>query len=135
MAIVIKLKQVRHSPRKLRPVARILAGKSLEVALNQSFVMTQDSARFMYKALKMAEAAASQKELKTDELKVASIQANDGPRIKRMRPNARGRSNRYRKHIAHIVVTLAPADKKEDAKPAKAQVKKTKVAESPKETA
>lgn len=125
MAITIKLKQLRHSPRKLRPVARMLKGQPLEQALNQTSVMIQDSAKFIHKALKMAEASANQKALKLEQLIVGSIQANDGPKIKRMRPNARGRSNRYRKHIAHLVVTLQEKAISEP-KAAKKAVKPTK---------
>lgn len=34
------------------------------------------------------------------------IMADEGPRIKRMRPNARGRSNRYQKHLAHLTLSV-----------------------------
>lgn len=117
MAVTIKLRYLRHSAKKLRPYARFFAGKPLEGAIQKSMVMPQDSAQFIYKALLMARAAAEAKEFKSADLVISSIMANEGPRIKRMRPNARGRSNKYQKHLAHLVVSVdvpkeQPAEKK-----------------------
>ncbi len=106
MAITIKLRSIRHSARKLQPVVRFVAGKKLNEAINSTSVMSQDSAFQVHKALKMAEAAAKQKEFNTDELIVAQIFATIGPKIRRMRPNARGRGNSYQKYLAHLTVIL-----------------------------
>lgn len=118
MAVTIKLKYVRHSAKKLRPYTRVVSGKNLEVALNETSVMPQDSARFIHKALLMAKAAAVAKEFDSEGLVVSEIMATEGPKIKRMRPNARGRSNSYQKHLAHIVVSVdvAPTIKEKKAK-------------------
>lgn len=123
MAVTIKLKFVRHSAKKLRPYTRVVAGKNLETAINETSVMPQDSAKFIHKALLMAKAAAVAKEFTADGLMVSEIMATEGPKIKRMRPNARGRSNSYQKHLAHIVVSVAEQP---------ATVKKTKNAAKPK---
>ncbi len=116
--VTVKLNYIRHSAKKLRPIARLMLGKNVDWAINTTAVMSQDSAGFVNKLLKMASAAASQKELDPSKMVIGEMMATEGPKIKRMRPNARGRSNKYQKHLAHLTITLkaAPADKK--AKPA-----------------
>jgi large subunit ribosomal protein L22 len=42
-----------------------------------------------------------------DSLYVKSAVANDGPRMKRIRPAPMGRAFRYQRRIAHIIITLA----------------------------
>lgn len=131
MSVTIKLKMVRHSARKLAPVTKIIQGKNLLDAINQTAVMSQHSAHEINKALKMARAAATQKEFKADEMVVAQIFATQGPKIRRQRPNARGRANRYLKHLAHITVIVDEPKPIEKSKPAaKKSVKKD---EQPKE--
>lgn len=132
MSVTIKLKMVRHSARKLAPVTKIVQGKNLLDAINQTAVMPQHSAHEINKALKMAQAAATQKEFKADDLIVAQIFATQGPKIRRQRPNARGRANRYLKHLAHLTVIVDEPKPAKEAKPAaKKAVKKD---EQPKET-
>lgn len=106
MGVTVKLRYIRHSAKKLRPYARLFAGTNLEQSINKSMLMPQDSAKFIHKALKMAQAAAVAKEFDSNSLQISTIMADEGPRIKRMRPNAKGRSNKYQKHIAHLTVTV-----------------------------
>jgi large subunit ribosomal protein L22 len=42
-----------------------------------------------------------------DKLYVKTAVANDGPRMKRIRPAPMGRAFRYQRRIAHIVITIA----------------------------
>ncbi len=109
MAVTVKLRYVRHSARKLRPVGRLFVGKNLEQAIDTTSLMRQQSAYFFNKAFKMAKAAATAKEFSPEKLVVTTISATDGPRVKRVRANARGRANAYHKHVAHIAVTVAEA--------------------------
>ncbi len=122
MSVTVKLRYLRHSARKLRPYTRVVAGKSLEDAINQMAVMPQDSAKYIGQALSMAKSAAVAKEFLPENMIVSAISASEGPKVKRVRPNARGRGNAYFKHLAHLLVTLdekkAPAVKK-TAKPVK----------------
>lgn len=111
MSVTIKLKYLRHSPRKLRATTRIFKGRNLVQAINEASVMPQHSAEFLKKALLMAQAAAKQKEYDPDSLEIKSIQASDGPKVKRMRPNARGRSSKYVKHLSHLIVTVGESSK------------------------
>lgn len=106
MAIKVKSNYVRHSARKLRPVLSVFVGQKLESALDITSLMAQDSARMLHKTLKMAKAAADEKEFSAGDMVVSQVFATEGPRIKRSRANSRGRTNRYVKHLAHITVML-----------------------------
>lgn len=123
MSVTIKLKYLRHSARKLRPVTRLMAGKSLDLAIRETAVMPQDSAGFINKALRMAKSAAEQKALTGDNVIVTQIFATTGPKIKRIRANARGRTNAYKKHLAHLTVVADLVEPK-----AKMVSKKTQIA-------
>lgn len=123
MSVTIKLKYLRHSARKLRPVTRLMAGKSLDLAIRETAVMPQDSAGFINKALRMAKSAAEQKALTSDNVIVTQIFATTGPKIKRIRANARGRTNAYKKHLAHLTVVADLVEPK-----AKMVSKKTQIA-------
>ena len=106
MSIKVKLNYVRHSARKLRPVLSAFVGQPLDTAIDKTSIMSQDSARMLNKTLKMAQAAAEQKEFSSGDMVVSQLFATEGPRIKRSRANSRGRTNRYIKHLAHITVML-----------------------------
>jgi large subunit ribosomal protein L22 len=126
MSVTVKLRYIRHSAKKLRPYARLFAGKPLESSINKSMLMPQHSAQFIYKALLMARAAAESKEYNPAEMIISKIMADEGPRIKRLRPNARGRSNRYQKHLAHLTVCLdLPKDEPKEEKTKVAKTART----------
>lgn len=106
MSVTVKLNYVRHSARKLRPVLSMFTGVNLPTAIDKTSLMTQDSAQMLHKALKMAKAAAEEKQFSADSMRISQVFATEGPRIKRSRANSRGRTNRYLKHLAHITVVL-----------------------------
>ncbi len=126
-SVTVKLRYLRHSAKKLRPVGRQFVGKNLENAINATSVMSPDSARYLNRALRMAKAAAQSKEINPETAVITEIAASDGPKIKRMRPNSRGRSNRYIKHVAHLSVLVSSAPESAPKKPAKATEKNVSV--------
>lgn len=103
----VSLRYQRHSLRKLQPLTRLVSGKGLTEALKLTKLIGTQSAVLVHKALMMAGSASESKEMDRDKLFVSGIWANEGPKIKRIRPNARFRSNRYQKHLAHITVEVA----------------------------
>ena len=50
-------------------------------------------------------------DVEIDNLYVKSAVANDGPRMKRIRPAPQGRAYRYQRRIAHIELVLAERGK------------------------
>lgn len=95
------------SPRKARQVTKLIQGKPLEEALMVLRFAPQKAARLVEKVVKSAAAnAEANHDLNTDELFVSSAYVDEGPSLKRIRPRARGRADRYVKRMSHITVVL-----------------------------
>jgi large subunit ribosomal protein L22 len=103
-----KLKYARISAQKARLVADQIRGQHVENALNILAFSTKKGAGLIKKVLESAIANAEHNEgADIDELKVAAIQVNEGPTMKRIMPRAKGRANRIMKRTSHITVTVA----------------------------
>ena len=103
-----RLKYARVSAQKARLVADMLRGRAVEEALNTLSFSTQKSAGIIKKVLESAIANAEHNEgADIDELKVESIQVDEGPTMKRISPRAKGRANRIMKRTSHIRLTVA----------------------------
>ncbi|MCC5877914.1 MAG: 50S ribosomal protein L22 [Candidatus Sumerlaeia bacterium] len=97
-----------HTPaRKVRLVADLIRGKSVEEAKEiLAFTQRPSATPHVLKALKAAEAAASERVGETGELIVEEIIVNDAPMMKRIRPASMGRAVRVRKRQCHIYIAL-----------------------------
>jgi large subunit ribosomal protein L22 len=105
-----KLKGARISAQKARLIADQIRGQHVEQALNTLTFSTKVGAGIIKKVLESAIANAEHNEgADIDELKVESIQVNEGSRMKRIRPRAKGRANRIVKRTSHISLTVAEA--------------------------
>jgi large subunit ribosomal protein L22 len=105
-----KLKGARISAQKARLIADQIRGQHVEQALNTLTFSTRVGAGIIKKVLESAIANAEHNEgADIDELKVESIQVNEGSRMKRIRPRAKGRANRIVKRTSHISLTVAEA--------------------------
>lgn len=114
MQVLAKWKYVRASPQKVRLVADLVRGLPAEEALALLRRTNKRAARQVIKVLDSAVANADNQGGNPDELVVESIVVNEGPRLRRMRAAARGRSSPYRHRMSHIVVTLTD-NESEDA--------------------
>jgi large subunit ribosomal protein L22 len=104
------LKYARISAQKARLVADLIRGQRVEQALNTLSFSTKKGAGLVKKVLESAIANAEHNEgADVDELKVASVQVNEGPTMKRIMPRAKGRANRIMKRTSHITLTVAEA--------------------------
>jgi large subunit ribosomal protein L22 len=100
-------KYQRMSPAKVGPVARLITGKSASEALSVLQAMPKKSARLIEKTLKSAIAnATNNAKLAADALVVKSAVANEGPKMKRWQPKARGSAGPILKRMSHIEVVL-----------------------------
>lgn len=107
MEIKAKLKFARTGALKAREVARLVAGKDVNTALNILSFSKRKSASLIEKLLKSAVSIAEQKKvLDVDSLYVKSIYVNQGPHLKRFRPRARGSASPYKKKQSHIELVL-----------------------------
>jgi len=133
----------RVSPQKARLVLDLIKGRSVQEALETAAFTKKRIAPVVHKlltsAIDNAKYVAGEKgeDLDVDNLYVKQAVANDGPRMKRIRPAPMGRAYRYQRRLAHIVVSVAernggsslvtkadePAAEAPKAKKAKAPVK------------
>ena len=105
-----KLKNYRQAPRKVRLLADLVRGKSVERALAQLSVLPKRASEPMIKLIRPA--AANAKDIPLSELYVSTVQVNGGVVFKRMMPRARGRGAQILKRTSHITLALSKKDPK-----------------------
>ena len=107
------MRYLRVSPQKARLVLDLIKGRRVEEARNTlAFTKKRVGAhvgKLLQSALDNANFLSSEKNLdvEIDNLYVKSAIANDGPRMKRIRPAPQGRAYRYQRRISHITLVLA----------------------------
>ena len=139
----------RVSPQKARLVLDLIKGRGVQEALETAAFTKKRIAPVIHKLLVSAVdnakyvAGEQGTDLDVDNLYVKQALANDGPRMKRIRPAPMGRAYRYQRRLAHIVLTVAERnssanlvtkveESKVAAKPAKkAPVKKAVAKKAP----
>jgi large subunit ribosomal protein L22 len=103
----------RSSPQKVKLILDLIKGLRVEQALNTVHFSTKRMAPVVEKVLRSAIQNAtyvSQEQgldVDVDNLYVRTAVANEGPRMKRIRPAPMGRAFRYQRRLAHIIVTVA----------------------------
>ncbi len=108
MQVESKLKMARISAQKVRLVADQIRGLPVENALEVLTFSDKKAGALMKKLVDSAIANAEHNEgADIDELKIAAVQVNEGPTMKRLRARAKGRANRILKRTSHITVTVS----------------------------
>jgi large subunit ribosomal protein L22 len=108
-----EMRYLRVSPQKARLVLNLIKGRRVEEARNTLLYTKKRVAahvgKLLQSALDNANFLSAEKNLdvEIDNLYVKSAIANDGPRMKRIRPAPQGRAYRYQRRIAHIELVLA----------------------------
>lgn len=125
-----ELKYLKASPQKVRLVADLVRGKKVEDAIQILRFTRKGCAKDLEKLLRSAVANAENSEnpADVDELVVAKILVNEGPREKRIQPAPMGRAYQIQKRKSHIKVVLsdevaAPGRKAAGARKARAAAK------------
>jgi large subunit ribosomal protein L22 len=114
MPATAKLSMFRSTPRKTRLVADLIRGKNVAEAEAILKFTDRRTSKPILKLLQSAKAnAVNNHEMFEDTLFVSKIMVNEGPRIKRYLPRARGRADMLMKRTCHIEVTL---DEREGAR-------------------
>jgi large subunit ribosomal protein L22 len=100
---------LKASPQKVRLVADLVRGKKVEEALHILRFTKKSCAKDLEKLLRSAIANAENKEANADvdDLVVAKIYVNEGPREKRVQPAPMGRAYRVQKRKSHITVHVS----------------------------
>ncbi len=113
MEFTAKANFIRVSPQKARLVLDLIKGQRVEDALNTLLFTKKGIAPAIHKlvrsAMENANYLSAEKgmDVDLDRLYVKSAIANDGPRMKRIRPAPMGRAFRYQRRISHIEIALA----------------------------
>ena len=103
----------RCSPQKARLVLDLIKGRGVQEALDTAAFTRKRIAPVIHKlltsALDNAKYVAGERgvDLDVDSLYVKQALANDGPRLKRIRPAPMGRAYRYQRRLTHIVLSVA----------------------------
>src|SRR6266566_3862190 len=113
MEFKAKARFTRVSPQKARLVLDLIKGRRVEEALTTlSFTkkrIAPDIFQLLRSAVENANYLIQEKglDVDVDRLYVKSAIANDGPRMKRIRPAPMGRAFRYQRRISHMEIVLA----------------------------
>jgi large subunit ribosomal protein L22 len=113
MEFKVKGRFIRVSPQKARLVLDLIKGKRVEDALTTLMFarkrIAPDIAALVRSAVQNADYLSGEKglDVDVDQLYVKSAVANDGPRMKRIRPAPMGRAYHYQRRIAHLEIVLA----------------------------
>ena len=103
----------RVSPQKARLVLDLIKGRGVEEALTTAAFTKKRIAPVIHKlltsAVDNAKYVAGEQgiDLDVDNLYVKLALANDGPRMKRIRPAPMGRAFRYQRRLTHIILSVA----------------------------
>lgn len=118
MQATAKLSDYRQAPRKVRLVADLVRGKSVEDALLELNFRAKRAAPVFAKLIQSAVANAKAQGIDVASLIVKEIRVDKGAILKRNRPRAQGRAFPIHKHTSHIMLTLTddPVIKKGKAK-------------------
>jgi large subunit ribosomal protein L22 len=105
---VARLRHMRTSPTKIRPVLQLIMGKDIGSARDTLRLSERAVSQDVGKLLDSAVANAEHNDnIPEDELYVAKAYADEGPTLKRWRPRARGRGTRIRKRTTHLTIVVA----------------------------
>jgi large subunit ribosomal protein L22 len=121
------LSNYRQSPRKVRGVADLIRGKSVDEALTMLSFIPKRAAEPVQKLLASALANAKNLSIPTENLIVKGISVNGGATLYRRLPMSRGRAFVIRKRTSHVDLVLAekaPKMKKTKSTKAKPKAKK-----------
>src|SRR5258707_5481193 len=116
-----EMRYLRVSPQKARLVLELIKGRRVEEARNTlAFTKKRVAAhvgKLLQSALDNANFLSTEKglDVEIDNLYVKRAIANDGPRMKRIRPAPQGRAYRFQRRIAHIDLVLAERGKNGEA--------------------
>jgi large subunit ribosomal protein L22 len=118
MKAIARLRNCPYSPQKMRLLADLVRGKSVQQALN--ILKFHNRKTYALKLEKLLLSAVSNWQIVNDEAKVEeeklyiqSITVDGARMLKRLRPAPQGRAFRIRKRSNHVTVIVDNIDKKE----------------------
>ncbi len=134
------LKSYRQAPRKVRLVANLIKGKTVERAIKELEVLPKRASLPMLKLLLSAVANAKENDgVAQADLFVKEVRVDQGTILKRFIPKSHGTASPIHKHTSHVIIELIerteatePATKKAPAKEVKEKAVKAVKKAAPK---
>ena len=121
------LRYLRIAPRKVRLVADLIKGKKVSEAQTLLQFVSNSAVKSFQKLIQSAlSSAAHDFQVEPSNAYIAKIVVDEGPKLKRFRPRARGRAYPIQKKTSHITVVLeelVPGTGAKKAKPAESLAK------------
>lgn len=104
-----KLSYLHIAPRKVRLVANLVRGLNVQIAQQQLQFIPNRASVPILKLLKSAISNASNinEKIKDEQLFITKITVDEGPKLKRFRPVARGMAHEIQKKTSHITIVLS----------------------------
>ena len=113
MKVKAVLRHLRIAPRKIRLVADLIRGKKALEAQTLLRFTTKKSATPILKLLNSALSNAKHNfQLEEENLFISQITVDEGPKLKRWQPRARGRVSEIQKKTSHVTLILNEIEKK-----------------------
>jgi len=135
MEVKAKLSYLRIAPRKVRLVTDLIKGKKVEKAQGILNFTTKKAAQPVLKLLNSALASAINNfQMQESNMYISKVLVNEGPKLKRWRARARGRSFAIQKKTSHITIVLQETEKAPRMKKKKAKKVVTSIKEAKKQT-
>ena len=104
-------KNIGYSAYKMRRIIDLIRSKSVNDARLQLSMLGTPAAKEILKILNSAIANASNNEsISEDELYVTKIFADNGPRLKRFKPKARGRAGAFDRPSSHLTIEVTTGE-------------------------
>jgi len=95
------------SPRKMRPMASMIRGMNVDVAIEALKFMPNRGARLIEAVVKSAVGNAEDLGCRNiDDLVISECRIDGAPMFKRIRPRARGTAFGIKRRMAHIIVAV-----------------------------
>jgi large subunit ribosomal protein L22 len=106
------LRRFRESPRKVRMVADMIRGRSVDDAMSILRLQQRKAAKMLSKVLGSAIANATENEkADAEKLVVTNVSVDGGPVTKRWMPRSMGRANRINSRTSHVTIVVdVPTD-------------------------
>lgn len=121
MEITVHNRNIRISPRKVRPVLHSMRGQTALKARDSLKFTNRKAAGFLYELVKSGIAAAKENYLEADQVMIKAVFCNEAPRLKRAMAWSKGQSRRITKRASHITLILESV---EDTNTKKQETKK-----------
>ncbi|MSO17508.1 MAG: 50S ribosomal protein L22 [Acidimicrobiia bacterium] len=120
---VARLRYLRTSPTKIRPVLKLITGSDISSARDTLYLCPRGVSHELQKLLNSAVANAENNDnIPEDELFVVRAFADEGTIQKRWRPRARGRASRINKRTSHITIAVSRFSEEEISRRSEAGV-------------